>query len=219
MKLPIVVVAVLVISAGAYFAFDRFSSRGDSAVVVGTDAVANQAAQGFGTPVALDATAEAVPGSEKLRGSLFPVGCESEQGSATGVAYVVAVNGLLRGESTAFASSVALQVCMESRVAYLHDGLSALKVSIVAYDPDAKMVRLAIAAPLPAQAMRLVEQAGPSYVATISGGAQSLVQESPGLKLAPGAPIIDPEGYAIGIIGSNGARVMSGTLCNSLLAC
>jgi hypothetical protein len=173
----------------------------------------------FGAPVSLDVAVPASVGAEKLSGSLFTVSCSPAQGSATGVAYVVALKGLPVREAGAFADATALTACLADRIAYLQDGTSSLRVEIAAYDPVNKVVRLQIPAPLPAQAVRLVEQAGPSLVGTISNGGRALLEESGVGSPTPGSPLIDPEGAALGLLTSDGGRVTLGSLCGSLLTC
>jgi hypothetical protein len=81
---------VAVLLGGGYFAFDRFTSSNTASAPGATNAPVSST-EAFGSPVAVDATVVATTGAEKLAGSLFPVGCEAAQGTATGVAYVIAL--------------------------------------------------------------------------------------------------------------------------------
>jgi hypothetical protein len=211
---------VAVLLGGGYFAYDRFTGPGNPAGSGTSDTNASVAStEAFGSPVAVDATVVATTGAEKLAGSLFPVGCEPAQGSATGIAYVIALSGVPKGESSALASAAPLQACLVGRSAYLHDGANSLRVIIAAFDPKTQVVRLQIPAPLPAQAVRLADQAGLSLVGAIVGGTQTLTQEVSGQRQAPGSPLLDNEGHAIGIVTASGERILTGRLCSTLLSC
>lgn len=216
------VLSVILVSAllagGGYVAYDRFKPSAGSPTEGGASTAGGSIAN-FGTAVALDVGVAPSPGAEKLSGSLFPVGCAAAKGSATAVAYVVAMTGLPQGETGALTDSSALRACLESRVAYLHDGISALRVSISAYDAESGVALLQIPAPLPAQAVRLVEEVGGVQVGAISNGGRNLVDPGSLSSPTPGAPLLDPDGYFLGLLGAQGERIPTGTLCGTLLIC
>jgi hypothetical protein len=216
------VLSVILVSAllagGGYVAYDRFKPSAGSPTEGGASTAGGSIAN-FGTAVALDVGVAPSPGAEKLSGSLFPVGCAAAKGSATAVAYVVAMTGLPQGETGALTDSSALLACLESRVAYLHDGISALRVSISAYDAESGVALLQIPAPLPAQAVRLVEEVGGVQVGAIGNGGRNLVDPGSLSSPTPGAPLLDPDGYFLGLLGAQGERIPTGTLCGTLLIC
>lgn len=221
--LPLRAIALLLVvsllGVGGYTLYGKFAAGGSTSGAEPVMGTALADVEGFGVPVALDSAVAPTAGEVKLRGALFPVACTREQGSATGIAYVIALTGLEKSETGAFASASSLSACLENRVAYLHDGTSSLRVSIAAFDPDTGVVRLQIPAPLPAQAVRLVENAGSSLVASISSGVPTLTPESPAVRTAPGSPLLDDEGYAIGLVTAEGERITTGRLCGTLLSC
>jgi hypothetical protein len=217
-KVLSVIIVFALLAGGGYVAYDRFKPFAGSATEEGPSTAGGSIAS-FGTAVALDVGVAPSPGAEKLSGSLFPVGCAAAKGSATAVAYVVAMTGLPQGETGALTDSSALRVCLESRVAYLHDGISALRVPISAYDAESGVALLQIPAPLPAQAVRLVEEVGGVLVGAISNGGRNLVDPGSLTSPTPGAPLLDPDGYFLGLVGSRGERIPTGALCGTLLIC
>jgi hypothetical protein len=211
----LIIFTILAIIGGGVYLFNKFFSQESLTEGIIVNVVKkNPNSFGFGAKLIREQNGKRY--NDTNLQTIFTVSCDQTIESA-GNAFTINIATDDKAETTLITSTNNIKNCLEKKEAYISDGISFLKVSIIGNDENTSVAILLAPATLEKLAYNISQsQDNTSYV--IKDNKIILLSKENINLIAEGSPIINNAGESKAVVVNN-SEITIRELCSSLLSC